>query len=114
MLAPRRSPFPPPNFQQVVDALVFEGFQGIGVVGRDEDDRHGDLRALEDVEPAAVSEVDVHENQVVTDAGDDSGGLRDRRCRGDDLDLRRDLCERRAQLRDRQRLVLYDNGSHDV
>lgn len=75
---------------------------------------HGDLRALEDVEPAAVSEVDVHENQVVTDAGDDSGGLRDRRCRGDDLDLRRDLCERRAQLRDRQRLVLYDNGSHDV
>jgi hypothetical protein len=50
----------------------------------------------------------------MTDAGDDRGSLRDRRCRGDDLDLRCDLRERRAQFRDRQRLVLYDNGSHDV
>ena len=57
---------------------------------------------------------ELYDKVVVTDAGDDSGGLRDRRCRGDDLDLRRDLCERRAQLRDRQRLVLYDNGSHGV
>ena len=41
---------------------------------------------------------ELYDKVVVTDAGDDRGSLRDRRCRGDDLDLRCDLRERRAQF----------------
>lgn len=52
------------GLEDVVDAICFKCFEGVVVVGGDEDDRLGDADLFEDVEGVAIGEVDVHEEEV--------------------------------------------------
>ena len=57
------------GFQDIVDAVGFEGIQQVGVEGGAKDDRGGDGHLSEDIEAVAIGQLNVHEQEVDTVGG---------------------------------------------
>lgn len=57
------------RFQDIVDAVGFEGIQQVGVEGGAKDDRGGDGHLPEDIEAVAIGQLNVHEQEVDTVGG---------------------------------------------
>jgi hypothetical protein len=87
------------GFQDVVDAIGFKGLQQVVVESGAKDDRGGDGHLPEDIEAVAVSQLNVHEQEVDPLGGGGKEGYRtlDAVADGQDLVFFVDGCDKFSQ-----------------
>ena len=102
------------GFQQVIDTVDLEGFQGIFIISRGKDDGTGDFGLFEDGERRPVGQVDVHKNKVghrvlLKPLHTFFDGLK----HGDDFRLRARLLDQRLKSLCRNAFVFDDQRFHN-
>jgi hypothetical protein len=102
------------GFEDIVDAVGFKGLQQVGVEGGAKDDRGGDGHLPEDIEAAAIGQLDVHEQEVDTLGSGGKEGYRtlDAVADGQDLVFFVDGCDKFSQQSGGSWFVFNDEDIH--